>query len=129
MDKLREGSDMLQVTAKGVRNQLRQMLPGKWRQRDFRDLSAAGLDLVELAHERMNGSDFIIAIGTDQQEVTQFRARQQILQQIERCRIEPLQIIEEQRQRMFGAGKYAEEAPEHQLEAVVRLLLRQLRDR
>jgi len=37
-----------------------------------------------------------------------------------------LQIIEEQRERVLRPGERAEEAPEHQLEAVLRILGRQV---
>ena len=62
-------------------------------------------------------------------QVLQIRPGQQILEQIERRRVEPLQIVEEQRQRMFRPGEDADEAPEHQLETSLRVLRRQLRDR
>ena len=73
----------------------------------------------------MGGSDFVVAIGTDQHEVLQIRPGQQILQQIERRRVEPLQIVEEERQRMFRPGEDADEAPKHQLETALRVLWRQ----
>ena len=52
--------------------------------------------------------------------------RDQTLEEIERCCIQPLQIIEEQRERVLRPGERAEEAPEHQLEAVLRLSRRQV---
>ena len=54
------------------------------------------------------------------------RVRDQTLEEIERCCIQPLQIIEEQRERVLRPGERAEEAPEHQLEAVLRLSRRQV---
>src|SRR5258707_14839009 len=48
---------------------------------------------------------------------------------VERCGIQPLQIIEEQRERMLLAREHPEEAPEHHLEPVLRVLRRQVRDR
>jgi hypothetical protein len=51
-----------------------------------------------------------------------------ILQQIERCRVEPLQIVEEHGQRMFPC-EYADKPTEHQLEAALRILSRKLRNR
>ncbi len=51
------------------------------------------------------------------------------LEQVERRRVEPLQIVEEERERMLRPGEDAEEAPEHQLEAALRVLRRQLGDR
>ena len=52
------------------------------------------------------------------------RPRQKILQQVERRRVEPLQIVEEERQRMLGPCEYADKSPEHQLEAALRILWR-----
>jgi hypothetical protein len=115
--------------AKSVRNQLPEMFMGEGQERDLRDLSARGLDGVELAHQRMGGSDFVVAIGTDQHEVLQIRPGQQIFQQIERRRVEPLQIIEEERQWMVRPGEDADKAPENQLEMPLRVLWRKLRDR
>ena len=77
----------------------------------------------------MGGIDLVVPVGADQQQVLHVRLGQQILEQVERRRIEPLQIVEEQRERVLLAREHAEEAPEHQLEAVLRVLRRQLRDR
>src|SRR5271168_1722416 len=52
-----------------------------------------------------------------------------MLDEIERRGVEPSQIIEEQRERMFLAREHAEEAPENHLEAVLRVLWRQIRNR
>src|SRR5580693_4076099 len=59
----------------------------------------------------------------------QIRPDQQILEQVEGRSVEPLQIVEKQRQRMFRPGEYANEAPENELEAALRLLRLKLRDR
>src|ERR1700730_2692624 len=69
------------------------------------------------------------AIGADQQQVPHFRVRDEMLEEVERCCIQPLQIIEEQRERVLLAREHPEEAPEHHLEAVLRVLWRQVRDR
>src|SRR5712671_8005535 len=54
------------------------------------------------------------------------RMRNQMFEEIERCCIYPLQIIEKQRERMLRLGEHAEEPPEHQLEAVLGISRRQL---
>ena len=66
---LRERRGALRLAAKSVRHQLPEMFTGERRKRDLRDLSAGGLDGVELPHQRMGGSDFVVAIGTDQHQV------------------------------------------------------------
>src|SRR4030095_16797881 len=108
--------------------QLPEMLLGERSQRDLRDVSASGLDGVEFPHQRMGGSDFVGAIGADQDDVLQIRPGQQILQQIKRCRVEPLQVVEEKRQRVFPPGEDTDEPPKHQVEAPLRVLWRKLRD-
>ena len=61
-------------------------------------------------------------------QVLQIRLRQQILEQIERRRVEPLQVVEEERQRMLRPGEHADEPPEHQLETALRVLWRQAQE-
>ena len=54
---------------------------------------------------------------------------EKIFEQIERGGIEPLQIVEEERQRMLRARKDADEPPQHRLEAALRILRWQIGDR
>ena len=77
----------------------------------------------------MSGADLVIAIGPDQQQVPHVRVRDQVLKEIQRCRIEPLQIVEEQCERVLLPRKDAKEAPENHLEAAFRVLRRQIPDR
>src|SRR5215469_11177587 len=100
----------------------------KRRKGDLSDLSACGLDGFELAPQRMVGAHLVIAIGTDQHQVLQIGAGQQILEQIQRGRVEPLQVVEKERQWMIRPGKYADKALEHQLETALCLLWLKLRD-
>src|SRR6202166_2211830 len=86
-------------------------------------------DRLQRPPERMSEIDLVVPVGADQQQVPHLRVRDQMLDEVERRGIQPLQIIEEQRERMLLAREGAEEAPEHHLEAVVCVLRRQLRDR
>ena len=74
----------------------------------------------------MSGTDLVVPIGADQQQVPHLRVRDQMLDEVERGGIQPLQIIEEQRERMLRRGERAKEAPEHQLKSVLRFLRRQV---
>jgi len=74
----------------------------------------------------VRGRDLVVPIGAESAASSAPRLPQQILEQIERRRVQPLQIVEEQHQRMFRPGEDADEAPEHQLEAVLRISWRQL---
>src|SRR5215471_3611003 len=125
----RERRAAFRLAAKGVRNQLPEML---WAERPKRDLlypSAGGLDRVELAHERMGCRDFVVTAGADEEKIAKFGPAEQVFQQVERRRIEPLQVIEEERQRMFRPREDTDELPKYQLEAPLRVLWRKLRDR
>ena len=51
-----------------------------------------------------------------------------MLEEIERCCIQPLQIIEEECERMLLAREHAEEAPENHLESVLRISRRKVRN-
>ena len=77
----------------------------------------------------MRRSDFVIAEGADKKKIAEIGSVQQIFQKIERRRIEPLQVIEKERQRMFRSREDTDELPKHQLKAPLRVLWRKLRNR
>ena len=77
----------------------------------------------------MRRADLVVTIGADQQQMPQVGPGQQILEQVQHGRIEPLQVVEEQRQRMIRPGEDPDEAANDELEAALRVLGRNLRDR
>src|SRR5215471_8291572 len=105
------------------------MLSAERPKRDLLYSSAGGFDRVELAHEWMRRSDFVVAIGADEKKIAKFGSAQQVFQQVERRRVEPLQVIKEERQRMFRPREHADKSPKHHLEAPFRILWRKLSDR
>ena len=104
------------------------MLAAERRKHDLLHERLRRSDSVELAHQRMGGIDLVVPVGADQQQVLQLRPGQQILEQIERRSVEPLQVVEKERQRMFGPGEDADEPPEHELETLLRVLRRASRE-
>ena len=70
----------------------------------------------------MGGIDFVVPIGADHQQSLHIPPGQQILEQIERCSVEPLQIVEEQSEWMFLSCEYANETTEYELEAALGVL-------
>src|SRR6202051_1223238 len=86
-------------------------------------------DRSESPQKRVGGSDLVVPIRPDQKQVLNLRMRDQVLDEIERRGIQPLQIVEEQRERMFLAREHAQEAPENHLEAVLRVLWWQIWNR
>ena len=53
------------------------------------------------AHQRVRGTDLVVPIGADHQQPLHIRLGQQVVEQVECRRVEPLQIVEEERQWMF----------------------------
>ncbi|HWS69429.1 MAG TPA: hypothetical protein VN325_42230 [Steroidobacteraceae bacterium] len=65
----------------------------------------------------MGRANLIVSVGADQHDVANFRLGDQVLEKLKRCRIEPLQIVEEERERMLGPSEDSEKPSEHRLEA------------
>src|SRR5262249_18477436 len=99
------------------------------RKYDLFQSRSSSADRVQLAQQRMDGIDFIVPIGADQHQVLHVRPGQQILHQIERCRIKPLQIVQEEDEGMFRTREDADKSTEDQLEAALRVVWRKFRDR
>src|SRR6202035_1394073 len=101
--------------------------PKGW-QHDLVDRCSGIANRLERPQKRVRGSDLVVSIGPDQQQVSHLRVRDQVLEEVERRSIKPLQIIEEQRERVLLPSEYAEKPPEYHLEAVLRVLRRQARN-
>src|SRR5215470_18956425 len=85
--------------------------------------SRSGLaDGFELAQQRMRGIDFVVAVSTDHHQVLHIRLVQQVLEQVERRRVEPLQVVEEQRQRMLRSREHTDKTPQCQLKTMLCVL-------
>src|ERR1700756_2130358 len=74
----------------------------------------------------MSEANFVVPVRADQQQVLHVGLCQQARHQVQRRRIQPLQIVEEQGKRMFRPREYTEESPERQLEATLRVFRRQV---
>ena len=75
----------------------------------------------------MGRRDFVVPIGADQQKMLHLRLGHQVFEEIERGRVEPLQVVQEQGERMLGPGEHAKEPSEDQFEAALCVLTRKLR--
>jgi hypothetical protein len=128
VDQLCQWSDPIRFAVKSIRNQLPKICKGQGCKGDFLHNRSSLADRFELAHQRMAGINFVVPVGANQHQVSHIRLGQEILEQIERCRVKPLQVVEEESKRMLRSCEYAEESPEDQLEAALRVLRRKLRD-
>src|SRR6202051_1034765 len=98
-------------------------------QHDFLHPRSGIANRLERPQKRVRGTDLVVSIGPHQKQVPHLRVRDQVLEEVERRCIQPLQIVEEQRERVLLPRESAEKAPENHLEAVLRVLRRQLRNR
>ena len=110
-------------------DELADIVVSERRKRDFLNPQSRAADRFERPQKRVRGADLVVPVGPDQQQMPHLRVCDQVLDEIERRCVQPLQIIEEQRERMFLAREHAEEASENHLEAVLRVLWRQIGDR
>ena len=86
-------------------------------------------DRIELADQRVSGIDLVVSIRPDEHQVLQIGLSQQIFEQIERGGIQPLQVVEEECQRMLRSCEYADEPAKDQLKTSLRFRRRELRNR
>ena len=124
---LRQRPRALRLAMQGVGDEPADIVESERRQHDLLDPCAGVADRLERPHKRVRGADLVVPVGPDQQQVPHLRMRDQVLEEVERRCIQPLQIVEEQRERVLLAREHAEEASENHLEAVLRVLRRQIR--
>src|SRR5215813_6483889 len=74
----------------------------------------------------MGRINLVVSVCTEQHQVPHIGLGEKILDQIERCRIEPLQIVEEQSKGMLRSCEYSKESPKDQPEAALRVLWRKI---
>src|SRR5260370_10663200 len=125
---LRKRGGTARRAAERIRDEPPHVFPGERRKTDLLHECSRLADSIELPHQRMSAIDLIVPVRADQHQVLQIRLGQHILEQVERRRVEPLQIVQKKRQRMLGPREDAEKPPEHQLETALCLLRRQLQD-
>src|SRR5262249_12665935 len=129
VDQLRQRSGPFAFAAESVLDQLCQVFAGKRRKDDLLHRRSGFADRIELPYQRMGGIDLIVPVSPDQQQVAHIRLGQKILDQIESCRIEPLQIVEEQGKRMLGPREHSDESPKDELESTLGVLWRKVGNR
>src|SRR3984893_19060321 len=112
----------------GIGHELAEIVECERRQLDPLDPRSGLADRLQRAQERVRGADLVVPVGADQQQVPYLPVGDQMLEEVECRRVQPLQIVEEQHERVLRRGEYAEEPPEHRLEAVLRVLRREVRN-
>src|SRR5438270_13711136 len=110
----------------GIGDELADIVESERRQHDLLHPRSDFADRLQHPRKRVRGTDLVVPIGADQQQVSHFGVRDQMLEEVERPWIQPLQIIKKQRERVLRSGERAKELSEYQPEAVLRILQRQV---
>ena len=86
---------------------------------------AAGTELVERRRQRLRGWDLVAAGGADEQHVPGVRVGRQIGHQVRAGGVHPLQIVEEEGERVVRAREGADELADHHAQPVLGVAERQ----
>ncbi len=81
----------------GIRQQPPHILRAKGHQHDFPHPPTGAVESRQGPRQRVRGTDLVVTVSPDQQQVAHVWMRNQMLDQIEGCRVQPLKVIEEQR--------------------------------
>ena len=117
---------MLRLRTQGVGDELSHVAGRERLERDLLDAPPGVADLRQRPDQRMRGAEFVVAIGADQEDVPHIRIGDQVFEQFQGRSVQPLQIVQEQRERMLWLGENAEEPSENHLESIPRLLRRKI---
>ncbi len=95
MDQFCQCGGTLRFAAESDPGQLCQVFAGQRLEDDLLHARSSRPDRFELSLQRMGRIDFVVSVRADQQQVPHIGSGEKILDQIERCWIEPLPIVEE----------------------------------
>ena len=104
-----------------VRDELREVRQRQGAQRDLAERCTGGAQLAECERQRVPFIDLVVAVGADHEQPSKIRIGEQGVQQREGRRIGPLQVVEEDHQRVGRRGEHAEEPLEQEVEPVLGL--------
>ena len=95
MNQLRQGVNGGRPATQGLGDEPADIVESERREHDFLRLRSRFADRSQRPHQRVRRTDFVVAVGSDQQHVPHVRIGNQALQQFQSCRVQPLQIVEE----------------------------------
>ena len=112
---LSERPHLVGRTPQRVAQQLVDVVDRERAEDDLIDFRAGFAQILQLEHQGMCRVDLVVAICADEQQVTRVRMEEKIFDERQRGRIEPLQVIDENDERVFRPRKHADEPLEHGL--------------
>ena len=81
---------------------------------------SASLDLMGTP-VRASAVVYVERVRANEQEVPHLPSGDQVVEKVQSRRVQPLEIIQEKRERMFGARKHRQEPPEDHLKTALRI--------
>ena len=81
------------LRVQSIGNQLFQIVVSERRQHYVLDPRSGTADHRERARQRVRGADLVVPVGPDQHQVPHLGMRDQVLEEVERRRIQPLQVV------------------------------------
>jgi hypothetical protein len=111
----------------GIGDELAHLVQTKRGQRNLMDRDSSLADFRQRPHERMRGAYLVVPVCTDEKEVSHFIVGDQVLEEIERRGVQPLEVVEEKREWVFWSGEDPKQPSEDHLKAVLCIPRRKLR--
>src|SRR5207244_12878857 len=67
---------------------------------------------IQRVHQGVRRADLVVAVRSDDKQVSDVRVRDEVLEQLEGRRVQPLEIIEKEGERVLLAGEHPQKRPE-----------------
>ena len=129
VDQPTQGLGLAEPAAHRFGDHASKVVSGEWPHNDVLHQSPGLPHGFQHQPERVVRTDFVVAVGADHQEGPAHGRRHDARQELQGCRVEPLEIIEEEHQRMVAPSEHGEEAAQDGEKAILGLAERQIRHR
>jgi len=101
LHQLHQGPGVLWPAMQSIGHEPADILEGKGAHHYFLDRRSGTANRLEHSQKWVRGFDLVVSIGPDQQQMPHLRVGDQVLEEVQRRWIQPLQIVEEQHERML----------------------------
>ena len=86
-------------------------------------------DRIQHQHHRMRGSDLVVPVGPNEEEMSQLRVSDEMLQKLNCRGIQPLQVVDEERERVLFLSTCGKKSSKYVVNTVPRFVGRKIRNR
>ena len=121
LDEILERLDLAAVAVEDITQETVEVLSGQGFEQDGRDRRTGALQVAERGAERVAGAHLVGTVSAHHEQVGRLRVGDEIPEQGETGGVGPLQVVEEQRQRLPVPGQGGHEPSKDQPESVLGL--------